>query len=190
MRNVIFAINLTADGCCDHTKLTGYDDVHEYFTQLMQDAGLLVYGRTTYELMVPFWPHIAENQSAPTKVINEFAQTFTAIDKVVFSRSLERVEDRRTKIVHTDPGEEIQKLKQQEGKNILLGGVNLPSQLIALDLVDEFRFVIQPIIAGEGRRLWEGTKLTARLGLKLVGSEMLKSGCVALRYLKQDKSPN
>lgn len=187
MRNVIFAINLTADGCCDHTKLIGFDDVHEYFTQLMQDADLLlVYGRTTYELMVPFWPHIAENQSAPTKAINEFAQIFTAIDKVVFSRSLESVEDRRTRIVHGTPGEEIQRLKEQEGKNILLGGVNLPSQLIALNLVDEFRFIIQPIVAGEGRRLWESTELTARLGLKLVRSEVLKSGCVALQYLRQD----
>jgi len=58
MRKLIYAINLSVDGCCDHTKLSGGEDVHEYFTALMQDVDLLVYGRKTYELMVPYWPNV------------------------------------------------------------------------------------------------------------------------------------
>jgi dihydrofolate reductase len=76
-------------------------------------------------------------------------------------------------------------LKQEQGKNILIGGVDIPSQLVELGLVDEYRFVVQPIIAGEGRRLLEGISLPQKLQLKLVESKILKSGCVALRYLKQ-----
>jgi len=76
-------------------------------------------------------------------------------------------------------------LKQEQGKNIWTGGVAIPSQLIELGLVDEYRFVIQPIIAGKGRRLLEGVSLPEKLQLKLVESKIFKSGCVALRYLKQ-----
>jgi dihydrofolate reductase len=183
MRKVIFAINVTIDGCCDHTKGIADEEIHEYFTHLMQDVDLLVYGRKTYELMVPFWPDFARNHSGP-KAMNEFAQTFNAISKVVFSRSLDRAEDKNTRIVRTDLKTEILKLKQEQGKNILLGGVDIPSQLIALGLVDEYHFVVHPIIAGEGRRLLEGISLPEKLQLKLVESKILKSGCVALRYLK------
>jgi dihydrofolate reductase len=76
-------------------------------------------------------------------------------------------------------------LKREQGKNILVGGVNIPSQLIELGLVDEYRFVVSPIVAGEGRRLLEGVSLRERVQLKLVDSKIFKSGCIALRYLKQ-----
>jgi dihydrofolate reductase len=76
MRNLIFGINITIDGCCDHTKVTGHEEIHEYFTHLMRDADLLVYGRKTYELMVPYWPDVAKDHSGQTKATNEFAQTF------------------------------------------------------------------------------------------------------------------
>ena len=184
MRNLIFAINITLDGCCDHTKQIADDETHEYFTQLMREADLQVFGRKTYQLMVPFWPEVAKNQSM-TKASNEFARTFDSINKIVFSRSLDRAEDRNTRIVRTNLHDEILKLKQEQGKNILIGGVSIPSQLIELGLVDEYRFVVSPIVAGEGRRLLEGVSLRERLQLKLVESKILKSGCVALRYLKQ-----
>jgi dihydrofolate reductase len=87
--------------------------------------------------------------------------------------------------VRTNLRDEILKLKQEQGKNILIGGVDIPSQLIELGLVDEYRFVVQPIIAGEGRRLLEGISLPEKLQLKLVESKILKSGSVALHYLKQ-----
>jgi dihydrofolate reductase len=183
MRKVIFGINLTLDGCCDHTKQFADEETHEYWTGVLREADLLVYGRKTYELMVPFWPEVAKTQSA-TKALNEFARVFDSIKRIVFSRSLDSAEG-NTRIVRTNLRDEILKLKQETGKNILVGGVDIPSQLIELGLVDEYRFVVGPIIAGEGRRLLEDVNLPERLQLKLVESKIFKSGCVALRYLKQ-----
>ena len=120
-----------------------------------------------------------------TKASNEFADTFDSINKIVFSQSLDSAEGQNTRIVRTKLQDEILKLKQEQGKNILIGGVSIPSQLIELGLVDEYHFVVQPIVAGEGRRLLEGISLQERLQLKLVESKIFKSGCVALRYLKQ-----
>ncbi len=185
MRNVIFAINLTLDGCCDHTKFNPDDDLLEHFTRLLRDdAGLLVYGRKTYQLMVPYWPDIAKSQSE-TKSDIQFAQTFVSKKKIVFSRSLASAEDENTRIVRTNLRDEILKLKQEQGKDILVGGVDVPSQLMELGLIDEYRFVLMPVIAGEGRRLFEGVNLPEKHRLKLVESKTFKSGSVALRYLKQ-----
>jgi len=184
MRKLIFAINITLDGCCDHTTQFADEETHEYWTGVLREADLLVYGRKTYELMVPFWPEVARNQSM-TKALNEFARVFDSINRVVFSRTLDSVEDKNTRIVRTDLRDEILKLKQEPGKNILVGGANLPSQLIELGLVDEYLFVVGPILTGEGRRLLEGVSLPEKLQLKLVESKIFKSGCVALRYLKQ-----
>ena len=184
MRNVIFGINVTLDGCCDHTKQFADEAVHEYWTGLLREADLLVYGRKTYELMVPFWPEVAKTQSM-TKALNEFALAFDSVNKVVFSRTLDSAEDKNTRIVRTDLRDEILKLKQEQGKNILVGGVSVPTQLIELGLVGEYRFMIGPVIAGEGRRLLDGVSLQERLQLKLVESKIFKSGCIALRYVKQ-----
>ena len=184
MRNVIFAINITVDGCCDHTKVSASEEMHEYFTHLMRDVDLLVFGRKTYELMVPFWPDVAKNQSE-TNAMNEFAQAFDSMNKLVFSRSLASAEAKNTRIARTKLQDEIIKLKKEPGKNILVGGVDIPSQLIELGLVDEYRFVVHPIVAGQGRRLLEGGSLQERLQLRLVESKIFESGCIALRYLKQ-----
>jgi dihydrofolate reductase len=183
MRNLIFAINITLDGCCDHTKTIADEELLEYYTHLIRDVDLLVFGRKTYQLMVPYWPDIAKNHSE-TKAENEFADTFDSINKIVFSQSSDSAEGKNTRIVRTKLQDEILKLKQEQGKNILIGGVSIPSQLIELGLVDEYHFVVQPIVAGEGRRLLEDISLE-KLQLKLVESKIFKSGCVALRYLKQ-----
>jgi dihydrofolate reductase len=119
-----------------------------------------------------------------SKAENEFARTFDSLRKIVFSRSLRSTEDKNTRIISANLRDEILKLKQEPGKNIVVGGVSLPSQLIELGLVDEFRFVVGPILAGEGRRLMEGVNLPEKLQLKLIESKAFKSGCVALRYLK------
>jgi dihydrofolate reductase len=185
MRNVIYAINVTMDGCIDHTKFNPDEETFEYFIHLLRDeADLLVYGRKTYQLMVPYWPDIAKSQSE-TKADIEFGQAFVAKKKIVFSRSLASAEDENTRIVRTNLRDEILKLKQEPGRNILLGGVDIPSQLIELGLIDEYRFVIAPIIAGAGRRLMEGVNLPEKRRLKLVESKTFKSGSVALRYLNQ-----
>ena len=183
MRKLIFAINMTLDGCVDHAKQMADEETHEYFTHLLRDVDLQVFGRKTYELMVPFWPEVAKNQSM-TRAENEFARAFDSTAKIVFSRSLAGAEDKNTRIVRSNLRDEILKLKQEQGKNILAGGVDIPSQLIQLDLVDEYRLVVGPIIAGEGRRLLEGVNLPEKLQLKLADSKFFASGCVALRYVK------
>ena len=184
MRNIIFAINITLDGCCDHTKLSGDEEIHEYFTELMRDVDLLVYGRKTYQLMVPFWPDVAKNHSGQTKAMNEFAEAFDSNNIIVFSQSLDRVEGKNTRLVRRNLQEEILKLKQEPGKSIATGGVSIPSQLIELGLVDEYLFVVHPIVVGAGRRLFDDINLPEKLQLRLVESKIFESGHVALRYLK------
>ena len=185
MRKVIFAINTTLDGCCDHTKFYPDEETMAYFTHLTRDADTFVYGRKTYQLMVPYWPDVAKNPSGDRKADIEFARAFDAIDKIiVFSQSLDSPEGKKTRIVRTGLHDEILKLKQEQGKNILTGGVTIPSQLAELGLIDEYRFVVHPIVIGEGRRLFDGINLQEKLQLKLVESKVFKSGAVALRYLK------
>lgn len=181
MRKLIYAINITLDSCCDHTKFNPNEDTMEYFVNLTRDVDTFVYGRKTYELMVPYWPDVAKEDPS-----DEFAQAFDAVSNmIVFSQSLDSAERQKTRIVRTGLYDEILKLKQEQGKNILTGGVSIPSQLAELGLIDEYRFVVHPIVIGEGRRLFEGIGLQEKLQLKLVESTVFKSGAVALRYLKQ-----
>lgn len=184
MRKLIFAINTTLDGCVDHTKQFVDEEQLGYFTHFMREIDLQVFGRKTYQLMVPYWPDILKSPSE-TKADTDFARAFEATRKVVFSRSLDSVEDKNTRIVRGNLGDEILKLKKERGKDICVGGVDLSSQLIELGLIDEYRFVVGPILAGEGRRLLDGVSLPEKLQLKLIESKTFKSGAVVLRYLKQ-----
>lgn len=184
MRKLIFAIHTTIDGCVDHTKQLVDTEKMEYFTQLTREAGLQLYGRKTYELMVPYWPDVGKDPSS-SKTELDFAKAFEALNKVVFSRTLKSAEDKNTRIVGTDLRNEVLRLKQEPGNYIIVGGVDVASQLIELGLVDEYLFVVSPILAGNGRRLMEGADLREKLQLKLIDSEVFKSGSVALRYRKQ-----
>jgi dihydrofolate reductase len=188
MRNLIYAINITLDGCVDHTKQLADEEKLEYFAGLVRGVDLQIFGRKTYELMVPYWPEVAKDPSA-SKADREFARAFDSVPKLVFSRSLEKAEDRNTRVVRANMHDEILKLKKESGKNILVGGVDVPSQLIERGLVDEYLFVVGPIIAGEGRRLLEGVSLPTKLELRLVDSHFFKSGSVAHRYMKQRPGP-
>ncbi|KAA9040809.1 dihydrofolate reductase [Ginsengibacter hankyongi] len=188
MRNVVYAINTSLDGCCDHTKFYPEEETMEYFTNLTRDADTFLYGRKTYELMVPYWPDVAKNPAGQNdrKSDIEFARAFDAVGNIiVFSESLKSAAGEKTRIVRTNLHDEVLKLKQEPGKNILTGGVAIPSQLAAAGLIDEYRFVVHPVVIGEGRRLFEGISLQEKLQIKLVDSTVLKSGCVALRYAKQ-----
>ncbi len=186
MRKLIFAINTTLDSCCEHTKFYPDEELMEYFTHLTQDTDTFLYGRKTYQLMIPYWPDVVKNSSADRKVDYEFARAFDAVERIiVFSQSLNSAEEEKTRIIHAGLHNEVNKLKQEEGKNIMTGGVNLASQLAELGLIDEYHIVVHPIVAGEGRRLFDGINLQEKLQLKLVDSKVFKSGAVALRYLKQ-----
>ena len=187
MRNLIYAINLSIDGCCDHTKVgPPHEEMFDYYIRLVKDADTFVYGRKTFQLMVPYWPDIAKNPAGAEKSDVEFAQAFVSVKKmIVFSKTLDKAEGKNTEIVRTNLKDEILKLKQEQGKGILTGGVDIPSQLIQLGLVDEYRIVIFPEFAGQGRRLFEDITLQEKSPLKLVETKTFKSGSVALHYLKQ-----
>jgi dihydrofolate reductase len=184
MRNLVFAINSTADGYCSHTDGIVDEELHRYFTGLLRNASTILFGRTTYELMVPYWPEIARSQS-DTEATNEFARVFDALDKVVFSTTLTQVEGDNTRLVRGNVAGEVQALKQQPGKDICVGSLSLASQLSERGLIDEYQFVVHPVIAGKGPRLFETVKPQERLLLDFIGSQTFQSGVVALQYRKR-----
>jgi len=173
MRKLVYGINLSLDGVVAHDKLLGGKDVHEFFTNVLREADTLIYGRITYELMVPFWPDMAKNHSGD-KSMDDFADAFAAVKNiVVFSRSK-----------GLDLKEEILRLKKEPGKDMLVGGVDIPTQLIQLGLIDEFLFMVQPVLAGKGRRLLDTVELPGLLELKQVDTKVFPSGCIAMRFVK------
>lgn len=183
MRKVVFAINITTDGFCSHTDGIVDDELHEYFTKLLRNASLLLYGRITYQLMVPYWPDVARNPSE-NKAAHEFARVFDSLDKVVFSTTLQHVDGNNTRIVRANVAEEVIALKQQPGKDICVGSLSIASQLSARGLIDEYRFVVHPVVAGKGPRLFETVQPQGSLRLDFMGSETFGSGVVALHYRK------
>ena len=183
MRKVVFAINITTDGYCNHTDMIADDAVHEYFTRLLRNANLLLFGRNTYQLMVPYWPEVAKNQSE-NEATNEFARVFDSLDMVVLSTTLKHAEGNKTRIVGGNLAEEVLALKKQPGKDICVGGLSIASQLSDRGLIDEYRFVVHPVVAGKGPRLFETLKPQDRLQLDFIGSETFQSGVVALHYSK------
>jgi dihydrofolate reductase len=183
MRKVIFAINITTDGFCNHMDGIADDQLLEYFSRLLRTESIMLYGRVTYQLMVPYWPDIARNQPGPESE-NEFARVFDSLDMLVFSTTLQHVDGNNRRLVRGNLAEEVLALKQQPGKDICVGSVSLASQLSARGLIDEYRFVVHPVVAGKGPRLFETVKLQDTLRLDFLGSETLRSGVVALHYKK------
>lgn len=180
MRKVVFAINITIDGYCGHETGIADDELHQHFTGLLRDSDVEIIGRNTYHLMYPYWHDVAVNQSE-TKTVNEFAVAYDAIPKIVFSTTLKSVEWNNATLRRSGLREEILKLKQQPGKNIGIGSLNIASQVAGWDLIDEYHFVVHPIIAGRGPRLFEAG---GEHMLKLVSSKTFGSGAVALHYKK------
>lgn len=183
MRKVVFAINITADGYSSHTDGIADDELHEYFTKVLRKGSVILFGRTTYDLMVPYWPDVAKNQSE-TETINEFARVFDSLDKVVFSTTLKHVEGNNTRIVRGNVAEEVLALRQQPGKDICVGSLSIASQLSARGLIDEYHFVVHPVVAGKGPRLFENVKPKDSLRLDLIGLKTFQSGVVAHHYRK------
>jgi dihydrofolate reductase len=185
MRNLVYAINLSLDGVCDHTKLMADEEIHDFHTGLLRKSDTLLYGRVTYQLMVPFWPDFLKNHAEAPRSMVDFAQEFVAVKNIaVISHTLDKADADNTRILQGNLRDEIMKLKQEKGGNILVGGVDIPAQLTKLGLVDEFYFVIQPMIVGEGKRVLESLSLDEKLKLKLVESKIFTSGCVAHHYVK------
>jgi len=183
MRTVTFGINISLDGYCDHTIFNPSEEVMDYFTGMMDGVDLYFFGRVMYQLMFPYWEEVAQQQSGSV-VENRFAERFSAIERLVVSRTLESA-DVKTRIVRSNPAGELLKLKQQPGQKISVDSVSMLPALIAADLIDEFNLVVHPIIVGKGRPLLEAGSLEDKIGLELAETKVFKSGSVALHYRKR-----
>ena len=180
MRKLIATINMTLDGFCDHTSGIADDEIHEHYNELLSSAGTLVYGRITYQLMENHWPGVVKNPTG-NKATDRFAVIIDGIDKVVFSRSLKNVEWETARVAKRELKEEILALKQQPGKDILVGSPGLIVQCTNLHLVDEFQLCVQPIIEGKGLQLFKN--INDRVDLKLLKTKTLNSsGSVVFYY--------
>jgi len=178
MRTLIAAINMTLDGFCDHTAGIPDDEVHQHYTDLLSNADTILYGRITYQLM-EYWRTLLENPS-DEKSMNDFAIAIDKISKIVFSHTLKNVEWKSAKLATRDIEEEVLELKQQSGKDILVGSRSLIIQLMKLNLIDEYQLCIHPVIAGTGLPLFENIK--DRTVLKLIKTKTFGGGAITLYY--------
>jgi len=185
MGKLIFGINITVDGCCDHTRGIPNEEVHDYFTELMVGTDALLYGSKTYDLMVPFWPDYAKSNPGSGDEMSRFANMFVAVPEIVVcSRTMKSSGSGNVTIISADLEERVSELKRTRSGNILTGGVDIPTQLMLLGLIDEYHVVIHPVMAGAGRRLADSIHLEKDLGLHLVQSKVFKSGHIALTYTR------
>jgi dihydrofolate reductase len=173
MRPLRYSINITLDGCCHHEAGLGPDEESmRYWTAEMGRADALLFGRVTYEMM--------EEWEIP------FAEAIDRAKKYVVSSTLGGV-DWNAELVRGDLGQAVQKLKQESGAGLWVGGVTLPLALADLGLIDEYEFVVQPVLAGHGPTLLAG--LRERVQLELVDRHEFGSGAVALQYRPTRTTP-
>ena len=178
MRKLIAAMNMTLDGFCDHTAMIADDEIHQHYSELLHSAGTLLYGRITYQLM-EYWPTLVKNPSG-NKSMDEFAVIMDNIPKVVFSHTLKSVEWRTARLAKRDLKEEVLELRQQSGKDILVGSPSLIVALSQLDLIDEYQLGVQPIVLGSGLPLFKNIR--DRIDLKLLKTKSFGCGAVMLYY--------
>jgi dihydrofolate reductase len=178
MRPLRYSINVTLDGCCDHREGIADEELHRHAAETLAQADALLFGRVIYQMMEAAWRGPAPAGTRP-EWMEPFARTIDAARKYVVSSTLDRV-DWNAELVRGDLGKAVQELKQKPGKGLLVGGVKLPLALAELGLIDEYQFVVQPIVAGHGPTLFAG--LSKRLDLKLVSRREFGSGAVAMRY--------
>lgn len=174
-----FALNVTLDGCCDHREGVADDELHDFFTQLMDDAGAMLFGRTTYELMEEAWPAVARDENAKP-AMREWALKLEAKTKYVVSASRRDFPWQNTVRVEGELGEAVSRLKRETPQGVLVGSHQLSMALERLGLIDEYRIVVHPVIAGHGPILFEG--LERRRRLELIETRRLKSGVMAMHY--------
>jgi dihydrofolate reductase len=179
MRKLIAAMNMTLDGFCDHTAMTADDEIHEHYNDLLRNAGTLIYGRITYQLMESYWPTVVKTPTG-NKPTDDFAVLIDNISKIVFSRTLKNVAWKNTKLKKEVIKDEVLELKHQTGKNIIVGSPSLIVAFAQLDLIDEYQIAVQPTILGSGLTLFNNIK--DRINLKLSKTKTFGCGAVALYY--------
>ena len=177
MQPLRYTINVTLDGCCDHRTIVPDEELHRHAVENLNRADTLLFGRVTYEMMeTAFRPAWTGERPDWMKY---FRDTIDAAKKYVVSSTLKRV-DWNSELVSGDLAKAVQDIKRGSGRGIMVGGVKLPLALAELGLIDEYEFVVHPVLAGHGPTLFAG--LSKPLELKLVSRLELGSGAVAMRY--------
>lgn len=181
MRPLRYSINITLDGCCDHEAFLPDEELHHYFAAGLERADALLFGRVTYEMMEAAWRRPATGPWPDWMAdwVIPFAETIDRARKYVVSSTLAGV-DWNAELVQGDLATAVERLKQEPGTGLAVGGVTLPLALAELGLIDEYELVVHPVVAGRGPTLFAG--LTERLELELVGRHEFRAGAVALRY--------
>lgn len=182
MRPLRFHLNLTLDGCYDHTVGIPDEELHLNAMRFIAEADVLLFGRITYEMMERAWrmPKSGNWPEWMAPWMQPFAQAIDVAKKHVVSNTLKEV-DWNAELVQGDLEAFVRALKQQPGNGIAVGGVQLAMALTELGLIDEYEFIIHPRITGHGPNLFAG--LSKLVDLKLVGRKEFGSGAVALRYV-------
>jgi dihydrofolate reductase len=186
MRKLIAAINMTLDGFCDHTAMIADEEIHQHYNELLSSADVILYGRTTYQLMESYWPTVAKHPTG-NKPMDEFAVIIDNISKVVFSHRLTNVEWKNSRVAKRGIKEEVLELKQSRdggSKDILVGSPSLIVASMNLNLIDEFQLSIQPTIVGKGLPLFKN--IHDRVDFKLLRTKTFGCGAVTL-YLEPTK---
>nr|WKN40127.1 dihydrofolate reductase family protein [Tunicatimonas sp. TK19036] len=178
MRKIIAAINLTIDGFCDHTAGLPDEEIHQHYADLISNAGVILYGRITYQLM-RYWQTLVKNPSGE-KAMDDFAIAIDKIPKIVFSHTLKNTEWDSATLSNQPMEEKVLELKQQSGKDILVGSRSLIIQLMQRNLIDEYQLCVHPVVAGGGLPLFEN--INDRTILKLTKTKTFRAGAVTLYY--------
>jgi len=159
------------------------DEFNKFAIEQLRETGLILFGRRTYQLMEGFWPKAAvDPETSPDN--QEIARLINNAEKIVFSRTLDSVREtenwRNVKLRRKVDPVEIRRLKEMPGRDIWVGTSDLAVSFIKEGLIDEFRFMINPVVVGGGRRIFEG--LNRKLDLELTESRNFASGNVLLYY--------
>jgi len=179
-----FSLNLTLDGCVDHREGVADDETHAFFTRLMDEAGAMLWGRVTYEMMESYWPAVARGDVQAPAAMREWAVKLEAKPKYVVSATRTDFPWARSHHVVGDLRESVQQLKDATPDGVLLGSGKLATELDRLDLIDEYRLLVHPRIAGHGPTLYErGLASTRRL--ELLEAQPLRNGAVAMHYRRE-----
>ena len=177
-----FGLNVTLDGCIDHTQGIVDDELHDYWTLLMEQSGAMLFGRNTYELMEGAWPAVARDPTAP-RAMREWAQKLEAKPKYVVSGTRSDFPWQNTIRVKGDLREAILALKAKTERGILVGAPKLSAALEELGLIDEYRIVVHPVISGRGPTLFQG--LASARQLELLSTQRFKSGVQAHHFRRK-----
>lgn len=178
MPKIIAALNMTIDGYCDHTVGIPDEQLHQHYTELLYTAGVVLYGRTTYQLM-EYWRGVLEHPTGQ-KEMDDFAVAIDQVPKVVFSRALTEVDWASARLATQELAEELQELQLQLEKDIFICSPSLISQATQLGLIDEYQLCVHPVLAGSGLPLFKNS--TDNKMLRLTNTKQFSSGVIILYY--------